>query len=103
MDSQVLIIGAGPVSLTMAIELGRRAINVLLVDTRSGFGKLPKIERCNARTMENFRRMGISAPILAAGLDNDMPIDVFICLENVVNPPLVHYTYALVSALRAEY
>jgi 2-polyprenyl-6-methoxyphenol hydroxylase-like FAD-dependent oxidoreductase len=86
MDSQVLIIGAGPVGLTMAIELGRRAINVLLVDKRSGFGKLPKMERCNARTMENFRRMGISAPIRAAALDNDMPIDVFICLENVVNP-----------------
>jgi 2-polyprenyl-6-methoxyphenol hydroxylase-like FAD-dependent oxidoreductase len=53
MDSQVLIIGAGPVGLMMAIELGRRAINVLLVDKRSGFGKLPKMERCNARTMEN--------------------------------------------------
>jgi 2-polyprenyl-6-methoxyphenol hydroxylase-like FAD-dependent oxidoreductase len=103
MDSQVLIIGAGPVGLTMAIELGRRGINVLLVDKRSGFGKLPKMERCNARTMENFRRMGISAPIRAAGLDNDMPMDIFICLENLVNPPLVHHTYASVSALCAEY
>jgi 2-polyprenyl-6-methoxyphenol hydroxylase-like FAD-dependent oxidoreductase len=103
MDSQVLIIGAGPVGLTMALELGRRGINVLLVDKRSGFGKLPKMERCNARTMENFRRMGISAPIRAAGLDNDMPMDVFICLENIVNPPLIHHSYASVNTLRAEY
>lgn len=103
MDSQVLIAGAGPVGLTMAIELGRRGIKVLLVDKRSGFGKLPKMERCNARTMENFRRMGISAPIRAAGLDNDMPMDVFICLENIVNPPLIHHAYASVNALRAKY
>ena len=103
MDSQVLIIGAGPVGLTMALELGRRGVNVLLVDKRSGFGKLPKMERCNARTMENFRRMGISAPIRAAGLDNDMPMDVFICLENIVNPALIHHSYASVNKLRAQY
>jgi 2-polyprenyl-6-methoxyphenol hydroxylase-like FAD-dependent oxidoreductase len=103
MDSQVLIAGAGPVGLTMALELGRRGIHVLLVDKRSGFGKLPKMERCNARTMENFRRMGIAAPIRAAGLDNDMPMDVFICLENVVNPPLIHHHYASVNTLCKEY
>jgi 2-polyprenyl-6-methoxyphenol hydroxylase-like FAD-dependent oxidoreductase len=102
MDSQVLIIGAGPVGLTMTIELGRRGISVLLVDKRSGFGKLPKMERCNARTMENFRRMGISTPIRAAGLDNDMPMDVFICLENIVKPALIHHSYASVNKLRAE-
>ncbi|KAF2092455.1 hypothetical protein NA57DRAFT_62462 [Rhizodiscina lignyota] len=87
----------------MALELGRRGIKVLLVDQRSGFGKLPKMERCNARTMENFRRMGICAPIRAAGLDNDMPMDVFICLENIVNPPLIHHAYASVNALRAKF
>ncbi|KAJ5606672.1 hypothetical protein N7510_009453 [Penicillium lagena] len=103
MNSQVLIAGAGPVGLTMALELGRRGINVLVVDKRPGFGKLPKMERSNARTMENFRRMGISAPIRAAGLDNDMPMDVFICLENIVNPPLLHHSYASVNTLRAEY
>lgn len=103
MDSQVLIIGAGPVGLTMAVELGRRGIHVLLVDKRPGFGKLPKMERCNARTMENFRRMGIAAAIRTAGLDNDMPMDVFICLDNVVNPPLVHHPYASVRALCATY
>lgn len=103
MDCQVLIAGAGPVGLTMALELGRRGIKVLLVDKRSGFGKLPKMERCNARTMENFRRMGISEQIRAAGLDNDMPMDVFICLENIARPPLIHHAYSSVNELRAKY
>jgi 2-polyprenyl-6-methoxyphenol hydroxylase-like FAD-dependent oxidoreductase len=103
MNSQVLIAGAGPVGLTMALELGRRGIDVLLIDKRSGFGKLPKMERCNARTMENFRRMGVASRIRAAGLDNDMPMDVFICLENVVNPPLIHHNYESVNTLRKKY
>lgn len=61
------------------------------------------MERCNARTMEKFRRMGISEPIHAAGLDSDMLIDVFICLQNTVNPPLIHYAYESVNPLRAKY
>ena len=103
MDCQVLIAGAGPVGLTMALDLGRRGINVLLIDKRSGFGKLPKMERCNARTMENFRRMDVATSIRAAGLDNDMPMDVFICLENVTKPPLIHHNYASVNTLRKKY
>lgn len=101
--TQVLIAGAGPVGLTLAIELGRRGVQVLVADKRPCFGKLPKMERCNARTMESFRRMGIADEIREAGLDNDMPMDVFICLENVVNAPLVQHHYASVNELRAEY
>jgi len=103
MDAQVLIVGAGPVGLTMAIELGRRGIEVALVDKRPGFGKLPKMERCNARTMENFRRMGIADEIRAAGLDNDMPMDVFICQATLQRPPIVHHAYPSVRRLQADY
>ena len=100
----VVIAGAGPVGLTLAIELGQQGVKVLLADKRPGLGKLPKMERCNARTMENFRRMGIADRIRAAGLDNDMPMDVFICVENIVNdPPLIHHEYPSVNQLKAEY
>lgn len=100
----VVIAGAGPVGLTLAIELGQQGVKVLLADKRPGMGKLPKMERCNARTMENFRRMGIADRIRAAGLDNDMPMDVFICVENIVNdPPLIHHEYPSVNQLKAEY
>lgn len=104
MDStSVLIAGAGPVGLTLAIELGQQGIDVLVAEKRPQFGKLPKMERCNARTMENFRRMGIADHIRAAGLDNDMPMDVFICWENITNPPLVQHKYASVRELQREY
>ena len=99
-DTQVLIVGAGPVGLTLAIELGQQGVSCIVIDKRPELGKLPKMERSNARTMENFRRAGIADRIRAAGLDNDLPMDVFICLENVVNKPLVHHPYPSVNQLK---
>lgn len=101
-DTQVLIVGAGPVGLTLAIELGQQGVFCVLIDKRPELGKLPKMERSNARTMENFRRAGIADSIRSAGLDNDLPMDVFICLESVARPPLVHHSYPSVNALKAE-
>jgi 2-polyprenyl-6-methoxyphenol hydroxylase-like FAD-dependent oxidoreductase len=96
----VLIVGGGPVGLTLAIELGQQGVACELVDRRPRLGRLPKMERCNARTMENFRRAGIADRIRAAGLRTDLPMDVFICWESLVNPPLVHHEYPSVDELK---
>jgi 2-polyprenyl-6-methoxyphenol hydroxylase-like FAD-dependent oxidoreductase len=96
----VLIVGGGPVGLTLAIELGQLGIRCELVDKRPRPGRLPKMERCNARTMEIFRRMGIADRVRAAGLPADIPMDVFICAGDLTRPPLVHHDYASVSALK---
>lgn len=101
--TQVVIVGAGPVGLTLAISLGQAGVDVRLFDKRPEIGKLPKMERCNARTMENFRRFGVEKEIRSAGLDLDMPMDVFICSEDVVHPPLVLHKYDSVNELSAQY
>jgi 2-polyprenyl-6-methoxyphenol hydroxylase-like FAD-dependent oxidoreductase len=62
---------------------------------------LPKMERCNARTLEIYRRMGIADRIRAAGLPADCPMDVFIVLS-LVEPPLLHLPYPSVNQARAE-
>jgi 2-polyprenyl-6-methoxyphenol hydroxylase-like FAD-dependent oxidoreductase len=102
-DTQVVIAGGGPVGLTLAIELGQQGISVRLVDKRPAPGRLPKMERCNARTMENFRRLGLADQIRAAGLDNDVPMDVFICLEDVAREPLVRHAYPSANELKTQY
>ncbi|MCW2891615.1 MAG: 2-polyprenyl-6-methoxyphenol hydroxylase-like oxidoreductase [Actinomycetia bacterium] len=99
-DPDVLIAGGGPVGLTLAIELGQLGVRCELVDKRPRPGRLPKMERCNARTMEFFRRMGIAGRVRAAGLPADVPMDVFICQENLTRPPLVHHAYPSVSELK---
>ncbi len=99
--TQVLIVGAGPVGLTLAIDLGRQGIGCILIDRKPGPEFLPKMERCNARTMEIFRRLGLAEAIRAAGLDADVPMDVFI-VKSLVDPPWVHLEYPSVAAARAE-
>ncbi|HEY7277334.1 MAG TPA: FAD-dependent monooxygenase [Trebonia sp.] len=100
-NPDVLIVGGGPVGLTLAIELGQLGIRCELVEKRPRPGRLPKMERCNARTMEHFRRMGIADRVRAAGLPADVPMDVFICQGDLTRPPLVHHTYPSVSKLTA--
>ena len=68
MDTEVLIVGAGPVGLTLAVDLGRRGVRCTLIEQKSAPQRLPKMERCNARTMEIYRRMGLAERFRAAGL-----------------------------------
>jgi 2-polyprenyl-6-methoxyphenol hydroxylase-like FAD-dependent oxidoreductase len=76
-DMQVLIVGAGPIGLTLAIDLAGRGIDVVVVETRRA-DELPRV-RCNhvsARSMEIFRRLGIAEKLRKIGLPADYPNDV---------------------------
>ncbi|HLG83796.1 MAG TPA: FAD-dependent oxidoreductase [Bradyrhizobium sp.] len=76
-SSDVLIIGAGPVGLTLAIDLAWRGIDVTMVETRARAA--PPEPKCNhvaARTMEIFRRLGVADKIRNAGLPADHPHDI---------------------------
>jgi len=100
-DTDVLVVGAGPVGLTLAVDLGRRGVRCTLVEQKPAPEFLPKMERCNARTMEIFRRMGLAAKIRAAGLPADVPMDVFVVLA-MNEPPLLRLPYPSVDEARAQ-
>jgi 2-polyprenyl-6-methoxyphenol hydroxylase-like FAD-dependent oxidoreductase len=85
--------------LVLAIELGRRNVRCTLIERKPEPQFLPKMERCNARTMEIFRRMGLAAKVRAAGLPADVPMDVFI-VRALNQPPLLHSPYPSVNAAR---
>jgi 2-polyprenyl-6-methoxyphenol hydroxylase-like FAD-dependent oxidoreductase len=101
MDTQVVIVGAGPVGLTLAIDLGRRGVRCTLVEQKAEPQFLPKMERCNARTMEMFRRIGLADQIRAAGLTTDTAMDVYIILS-MTQAPLLHLKYPSVDAAREQ-
>ena len=88
MDCDVLIVGGGPTGLTLAVDLGQRGVRTILVEQKERPAFLPKMERVNARTMEIYRRMGLSEQIRAAGLRPDCPMDVYIVLA-LNQPPLL--------------
>ena len=99
--TQVLIVGAGPVGLTLAIDLGQQGIHCLLIDKKPGPEFLPKMERCNARTMEIFRRMGIVERVRAAGLRSDVSMDVFV-IRSMCEAPWLRLEYPSVDEARAD-
>ena len=101
MDTQVLIIGAGPVGLTLALDLGRRGVRCMIVEQKEKPAFLPKMERVNARTMELYRRMGLAPKIRAAGLRGDIPMDVFVVLD-LARPPLLRLPYPSVDEATAD-
>jgi 2-polyprenyl-6-methoxyphenol hydroxylase-like FAD-dependent oxidoreductase len=96
MQTPVLIVGAGPTGLTLAIDLGLRGIACTLIEQKEAPEFLPKMERCNARTMEIYRRMGLAEKIRAAGLPRHCPMDVFIVLS-LIEPPLFHEKHPSVA------
>jgi 2-polyprenyl-6-methoxyphenol hydroxylase-like FAD-dependent oxidoreductase len=101
LNTQVIIVGAGPVGLTLAIDLGRRGVRCVLLEQKEAPQFLPKMERCNARTMEIYRRLGIAQKIRDAGFPREVPMDVFI-VTSLVEPPLLHLPYPSVAQAQAE-
>jgi 2-polyprenyl-6-methoxyphenol hydroxylase-like FAD-dependent oxidoreductase len=78
-DADVLVVGAGPVGLTLAIDLAQRGVSVTVVEMRTA--DAPPNGRSNvvsARSMEAFRRLGIARAMREAGLPPDYPHDVAI-------------------------
>jgi 2-polyprenyl-6-methoxyphenol hydroxylase-like FAD-dependent oxidoreductase len=94
----VLIVGAGPVGLTLAIDLAGRGIRSRVIEKRTAHGKLPKMERVNPRTLEHFRRLGIADRVRAAGAPKDLPMDVFVT-ETLFSAPLVRLAQESVRQL----
>jgi 2-polyprenyl-6-methoxyphenol hydroxylase-like FAD-dependent oxidoreductase len=101
LNTQVIIVGAGPVGLTLAIDLGRRGVRCILLEQKEAPQFLPKMERCNARTMEIYRRLGIAQKIRDAGFPRHVPMDVFI-VTSLIEPPLLHLPYSSVAQAQAE-
>lgn len=75
-DTDVLIVGGGPVGLSLAGDLGWRGIRCLLVEQTDGVIGQPKMDGINVRTMEFCRRWGITGDIRNCGYPKDYPQDM---------------------------
>jgi len=76
-ETDVVIVGAGPVGLTLALDLASRGRRVTILELRER-GEPPSV-KCNhvaARSMEIFRRLGLVEKVRNAGLPEDYPNDI---------------------------
>ena len=71
----VLIVGAGPVGLALAGELGWRGVPCTLVEKSDGSIEQPKMDLVGIRTMEFARRWGILDWVRDAPYPLDYPQD----------------------------
>ncbi|HEV7975955.1 FAD-dependent monooxygenase [Amycolatopsis sp.] len=77
MTKQVLIAGAGPTGLTLAIELARRHVGVRIVEKAESFFNGSRGDGLQPRTLEVFEDLGVLDAVLAVGLP-PMPIKAYV-------------------------
>jgi 2-polyprenyl-6-methoxyphenol hydroxylase-like FAD-dependent oxidoreductase len=65
---QVAIVGGGPVGVALSVELGRRGISCVLVETRTRLPNIPKGQNLTQRTLEHFYFWGLVDELRAARL-----------------------------------
>lgn len=74
---QVVIVGAGPSGLALAIELGLRGIRCLVIERNDRVGYAPRAKTTNVRTREHLRRWGIADKLAeAAPFGVDYPSNI---------------------------
>jgi 2-polyprenyl-6-methoxyphenol hydroxylase-like FAD-dependent oxidoreductase len=68
LETEVLIIGGGPVGLSTALHLDRQGISTVLVERHPTTASHPKASYFNVRTMEILRQLGIADEVYATAL-----------------------------------
>ena len=77
LDTDVVIVGAGPVGMTLALSLARRQVRCTLIELKSADAASDiKCNHISARSMEVFRRLGVANDLRASGLPDEYPHDV---------------------------
>ena len=67
----VLIIGGGPVGLSLALGLARQNVRSLLIERHPGITNHPRARGVNVRTMELFRQWGNATELLKCELPKE--------------------------------
>ena len=67
LNTDVLIIGAGPSGLALASQLIRYGVDFVIVDKKDGTTPYSKAIGVQARTLELYEQMGLAEPLIALG------------------------------------
>ena len=76
LSAPIIIVGGGPVGLMLALFLDRHMVQSVVFNEDPVTRWHPKGSTHNSRTMEHYRRLGISEQVRGLGLPQDHPTDV---------------------------
>lgn len=68
-DQQVLVVGAGPTGLVLALWLTKAGVPVRIIDKTQGPGTTSRALVIQARTLEFYRQLGIDRVAIQRGID----------------------------------
>ena len=98
-STSVLVVGAGPVGLTLALELEHHGVDALLVERNTTTTQHPKMDITNGRSMELFRRLGVADDLREVAVPTDNSLTVT-WATNAVGWELASFTYPTVDEMR---
>ncbi len=78
-STPVLIVGAGPVGLALALELAFQGTKCVIIDKGDGVVRHSKMGLVSIRTMELCRRWGLAQAVRDAGFPLDYALDQTFC------------------------
>ena len=68
---QVLIVGAGPTGLVLALRLARHGVSFRIIDNDCGPGVASRAIAIRARTLEFYQQLGFADEVVARGIKMD--------------------------------
>lgn len=77
--TDVVIVGGGPVGHALAIDLGRRGIDCVVIEQGNGVITHGRGGHVNERSVELARRWGIQEQLTRSGFDADVPLGTILC------------------------
>ena len=78
-QTPVIIVGAGPVGLCLALDLASRGVSSAIVERNpAGANETVRCNHVSSRTMETFRRLGFATDVRVVGLPDDYPNDAVV-------------------------
>lgn len=75
-ETPVLIAGGGPVGMTTALNLARYGVKSVLVERNPTTTRHPKMDLTNGRSMELFKRLGLTEKLRDAGVPRENAFDI---------------------------
>lgn len=93
-NTEVLIIGGGPVGMSLAADLNYRGVKCILVEKKLDTTRMPKATLVNVRSMEHFRRLQIAGLLKdKTSFPRDLPMYIVMGTGVLKSRQLVSFSY----------
>ena len=102
METTVLIVGGGPVGLTLALVFAKFGINCTVIERNLSTTEHPKMDITNGRSMEIFRMLNIAEQINSAAVSPDICQDVS-WIHTLTEAEIYRFNYPSPNEAREAY